>query len=432
MTAIGFFNKAVDLQILRPGAKLLSDAIRHVIANWEWYVSGGCFLSSAIYVVTLVFVTHHFFWDFQQYVADINSMAEGISPYNVTAIAAKYGTEISPFPFSYPPLIAAAFLKGQWLLNSSIGHALLIVALGTSWIAIPYLLANRPSDWYRRHNIWIFGLYLALFGFGGIKVFASGNIAGVLAASEIAAIVAAVRLKNYRAFWAVTFICSYIKLYFLAFLLIPIALDKKYLSACIFLVVFIASYSLNYFIYPQLFVEFVNGVALISRDSNAIGRSLYTLAYRAVLFIHPGAESGAAEIALVMHAVFCLFVIFLARAVFEKSERPTAFGELACWLFVSAFLISPRLVDYDIPVLVVPCAILARMLLVRADPAALAVGAMVTVAGSTLMRTAFSDWSPSFIILGVWLGAAVHLLQPPVLATAIGSHTPKAPQTAGH
>jgi hypothetical protein len=339
-------------------------------------------------------------------------MSEGISPYDVTTIAAKYGAETSPFPFSYPPIIAYLFLKASWIFSSFTGQAVFLLFLATCSLAIPLLQMGWPFQYCQRNIWWVFGLYLTLFGFGGTKVFASGNIAGILAVAEIVGIVVAIRFQTYRLFWIATFFCSYIKLYFLSFLLFPVILDKRYTSVIVFCFIFGLAYFVNYFIFPQLFSQFVEGVALISRDPNAIGRSLYTLVYRAVLFIQPDATFKATEVALSFQAALCIFVALLARAVFARFQRPGHFEALSCWLFLSAFLISPRWVDYDIPLLVIPCILLGRMLASK-NSLGFRVAAIVAVLGTALMRTAFTDWSGIFFILGIWFGSAVHFLNRP-------------------
>jgi hypothetical protein len=82
---------------------------------------------------------------------------------------------------------------------------------------------------------------------------------------------------------------------------------------------------------------------------------------------------------------------------------------------MSAFLISPRIFDYDLAVVIVPFVLLARMLLIERG---LGLGVAVTVAvfGFILLRTPslfqteLSKWSATFTIVGVWFGTAAHWL----------------------
>ena len=184
-------------------------------------------------------------------------------------------------------------------------------------------------------------------------------------------------------------ISAFIKLYFLVFLLFPIILDKKYIAVAIFIVTFVLIYSSNYFFSPAMFSEFVTGVTYISRDSNAIGRSLYTLTYSGSHFLFAADDNRALFFALAIHAAISSIILLLAYAVFQNRSRPEQFNVLCCWLFLSAFLMSPRLVDYDIPIMVVPIVLIGRMLLSEKG-VGISVVAIVSVLGTCLMRTAFS------------------------------------------
>jgi hypothetical protein len=134
-------------------------------------------------------------------------------------------------------------------------------------------------------------------------------------------------------------------------------------------------------------------------------------------------------LALGFHFLFSFIVVMMAYAIAVRRSRPLHFDLYCCWLFVSAYLISPRTFDYDLAVVVVPLVLLMRMLLVEGR-FGVTVAVIITAFCTTLLRsptqfqTPLSEWSSAIIIWAVWFGAAVHLLNSTEPTSSTGAKTP--------
>jgi hypothetical protein len=365
-----------------------------------------------LYLAYLIFISGNFFWDFQRYIAVISAMAAGASPYDHEYITNNFSIfQNSPLAvtFLYPPLVAELFYKLSWIFTTTIGRFCLIVISGVSWISIPYLLAGSPKKWYSTNYLCIWGLYLILFGFAGIRIFAVGNIAELLNAIMILAIVTAVQRNNYTFFWLAISVCAMVKIYFLVFLLMGIVLNRKYIPTLIFLVLFAATYSMNYVFSPTWYSQYVTNMEIVAHSPDVAGWSLFSLVLKSFYAIIGSNKNVAVLLSFGIHFCFAAIVILVAIAVSERFPRPYCFDLLCCWYFLSAFLISPRIFDYDVAVISVPFVLLGRMLLIERD-IGLVVALSVAVCGLMLIRTPLADGIPAMPILGVWLGVALHLL----------------------
>ena len=114
-------------------------------------------------------------------------------------------------------------------------------------------------------------------------------------------------------------------------------------------------------------------------------------------------------IALSLHFIFVIIIFTLAYSISAKHVRPQRFDLFCCWLFMSAYLVSPRLLEYDIAILIVPLIRLSRMLLLSAETG-LGVAAVIGIFGWILIRTPLVPWVGTFALVGIWLGSAVHWL----------------------
>jgi hypothetical protein len=413
MYFISLYRLIIEARLLVPTSQALTRLIRWIVVRLDLTLAAICFAFAAGYFIYLIFVSHSFFWDFQRDVAVVKAMAAGVSPYDRTYLTEHFSIfQTSPIPvtFVYPPLVAEAFYKLSWFMTTSIGCACLLFVQIVSWISIPYLLAGSPTKWYSREFLYVWGLYLVLFGFSGMRIFAVGNPAGILNALIIASIVVAVRTRDYKVFWVAILICSMVKIYFLAFLMLPVILDKRYIGATVFIFLFALAYSMNYFLSPVLFSEYLDKMAVLSQiPVVAEGWSLYSLAH--VVFHSFPKISGnrALLLALGVHFLFVGIIILIAYAIAERYRRPYRFDLLCCWFFMSAFLISPRIFDYDIAVLTVPLVLLGRMLIFERGPG-IFIAVSIAASGLMLIRMPLLDWISIVAIMGVWLGAAVQLL----------------------
>lgn len=414
MAADSPFARMIDAKLLSPISHAFVSSVFWLLARWDYFLAAACFVTAGGYLLYLVFVTHHIFWDLDFYAAVVKTMAAGVSPYDDAFVFKILGIRLSS-GFDYPPLVAEALYKCRWLVLAPTGRALLVIGYAISWISIPYLLAGSPRKWYSLDFLYVWGLYLVLFGLAGMRLLVVGNISAILLAFAVLSIVVAIRTRNYGFFWVAILLCSFLKPYFLAFLLFPVILDKKYLSAIAFIFVLLALYVSNYLISPQLFSEYVKSFEMQPSNLVNIGLSIYTLAATIIAVALGPNTSRVTDLALGIHLIFSFAIFVLAYAITERRVRPMRFDLFCCWLFVSAFLISPRIFDYDIAIVVVPIVLLARMLLIEGR---LGIAVAVTIAAfcTILLRTpetfhvSLPEWSSTFIMVGIWFGAAVNLL----------------------
>jgi hypothetical protein len=412
MQANRFIQKIADETIFAPASRTFVAALLSALASWEVVLALACFLIAAGYLFILLFVTHHIFWDFTVYAGAVKAIVGGVSPYNDIYLATNFGVET---PFRYPPFIADAFYHLRWLFLSPVGQGLLVAAHVIAWLSIPYLLAGSPRSWYSRDYLYVWGLYLVLFGLAGMRLLVVGNMAAALFAVMIFSIAYAVRTKDYRPFWLAILLCSFFKFYLLVLLLMPIILDKKYVSASLVICALIVLCGLNYLVEPTLFHEYLEELTRISRDGGGVtGWSLYSLISSLTNGLLPS-DTRLPTIAVGVHLAFIIAIFLLTYAIMQRRTRPESFDLFGCWLFMSAFLMSPRIFDYEIAVLTVPAVLLARMLLVKPGQGII-VAACIAVTGTIFLRTPapfhtpLAEWSGTFVILGIWFGSAVHWL----------------------
>jgi hypothetical protein len=404
-------RSVVDRHLIDPCSRAMIATLRRLVAYGDLVLAIVTGMLALAYLSYLLFITHSGFWDFHSYVAAMKAMEAGASPYDVSFINSNFGTGL--VRFVYPPLVAEVFYKLSGLVLTPAGLSTLLITTIFCTLTIPYLLADCPKRWYSPRFLYLYGFYFVLFGFGGIRLVASGNIQPIICATIVASIFAAVRTHDYRLFWFALAFCSFIKIYFIAFMLVPVILDKKYLASIVFIFLFGMLYATNYIFSPELFSQFVVVMGIESKDTlQSIGFSFYSLAV-AVLQTVVSSNFRVQVIALSMHFFFVLFIFILAYVIAAKHTRPKHFDLFSVWLFMSAYLVSPRLLEYDMAIIVVPFVLLARMLILNGG-IGLAVAAAASICSFFLIRTPFVPWIGTFALFGVWLGAAVHWLWPNV------------------
>jgi hypothetical protein len=395
----------------------ITEALAWMRREWDYGLAIICMLIAAGYLALLVFFTHHIFWDLHFYAAVVKVIGAGGSPYDNSAVASSTDFGFSN-GFVYPPLVARAFYALRWFLLSTPGLILLLTFHTIACVAIPYLLAGSPPDWRSRRWLYVWGLYLVLFGLGGLRLLAVGNISAILYAALIFSIVAAVKTKSYRLFWVAILVCAYVKFYLLAYLLFPVILDRRYLAAAALICSIAALYALDYLISPPLFAQYI---AQVLAHSSETGLSFFSLLVNV----------STPAVAFGFQALFAALIFFSACGLAEHRGRPQNFDLFCCWLFLSAFLASPRIFDYDLAIATVPCVLLTRMLIIDRGTG-IVVASVVTAAGSALMvrspiaiSLSLSQWTGTFMILGVWLGSVAHWIEPLLLRPGIPSRLTK-------
>ena len=416
------FREYIDRYFLDPNARAAILVLQWAIVRWQFVLAIILSAIIALYILYLLLVSHGGFWDFQSYVAAVKAMENGKSPYDEAFKRSLFGDGI--IGFVYPPLVAEAFFIISGVALTPVGLTVLLIATVVSTLAIPYLLADCPKNWYSPQFLYIFGFYFVFNGLGGLRLVASGNIQPILCASIVASVVAAIRLQDYKFFWIALAFCSFFKFYFLVFLLVPLILDKKYVAVVIFVLLFGALYTANYFFNPELFDLYVAHVKMYSTDQQVAGFSLYSLIIMGLKPIVAN-DFRVSVIALGIHFALVLLILGLAHAIAVKHTRPRSFDLFSCWIFMSAYLLSPRLLEYDIAILVVPFVRLGRMLLLKGGTG-LAVAAIIGISGCIFVRTPYALWIGTIWMIGVWLGAAILWLRvngPEAAGSATGSRT---------
>ena len=405
-------REIIDSCLLRPTSRALVILVMRLLTHWDFTLAITCFAIASGYFL-LVLVTHHIFWDINFYSAVVKAMAAGKSPYDNGYIYRSLDVGYSS-GFVYPPLVAEAFYKLRWLFLTSTGRALLISAHIMSWISIPFMLATRKRIGIRA-TFYMFGAFINSFWSWRHETVGCRQYSRDTSCCFDFLDCCSCSTRTYELFWVTIFLCSLVKFTFLGFLLVPIILDKKYISAILFIAAVIAAYALNYLITPALFSEYLAQILGQHSNSGYLGLSIFSLA--TALIKGPLSPNGGHifAIAISIHLVFVAIVVLLAFAIAERRGRPKHFDLFCGWLVVSGFLISPRIFDYDLAIVIVPIVLLTRMLLTERG---LGIGVAVIVAGlgfillrtPSLFETPLSEMSATFTIVGVWMGAAVQWL----------------------
>ena len=117
--------------------------------------------------------------------------------------------------------MAQTAYKLKWLLLTPAGATGLLFIHAVSWFSIPYLLAGSPKHWRLRDFLPLLAFYILFFDRGGLQLLCSGNMACILSALTIFSIVVAIKTESYNLFWAAIIVCPAVKIYFLAFVLVP-------------------------------------------------------------------------------------------------------------------------------------------------------------------------------------------------------------------
>jgi hypothetical protein len=380
------------------------------VRNWRAVVATTGF-SIALVFAAFIVKSGKVFWDFAVYRAGIAAHQAGANAYDPKYLADHYNVGLQ---FIYPPLTLLSFTGLAGLFTSTAGAALLLLAHLAAFIAIPFLLV--PREMRRTEMGWLFGLYLVAFGLSGTKLFLSGNIAGLLGAALILATRHSVRQHSYAALWIVLLIVCQIKIYFITFLIVPFLLERNILKPLLGGALILLSYSANYFIAPELFHQFSTALLQSSQSGSLIGTSVMSAAQAALTRLPNAQALPVVWIALAIHAVYSLLVVMFAAVVLwsrrgsEQAEgAPAAMTFL--WVLMTALLLSPRLLPYDLALLVIPFVLLLRHLLLNGRRGRHFAGAALVISAS-LGLTPLADWAAVVALLGVWAGMGFQWLDP--------------------
>jgi hypothetical protein len=237
----------------------------------------------------------------------------------------------------------------------------------------------------------------------------SGNLQQITMAACLIALVYSLRKRNYLWFWAALFIVAQIKIYMLVLAAVPFLMDRKILAPTLVGALSVAGFFANYWIAPDLMPGFLKTFTVISGENTALGFSVMAgveTALRAMRF-HPA--EFIQPIGFAVNLVFAALAMAFATAVMWTKARPKDESLAFLWALTCAFLVSPRMIESDIAILVIPFVLFLRQLVAsRGIGLWVAIGAFIV--GTCLTRTPMADWSGFVALFGVWLAIGLEWL----------------------
>jgi hypothetical protein len=384
------------------GARLARFAralIAFAAGRWRTIGASATLMLSVLFLLYLVAV-HHIFWDFRVYLAGLKAYRAIGTPYNASDLASAYNSQ---FPFTYAPIVLLVFDQLRWLFETRTGLVLLCVLHLAASIAVPLLLMPpryRPPS---RDFGWFFGAYLVAFGFWGLKLFASGNIEAILMCALLLALMASIKRGNYLLFWIALVLACQVKIYFICLAAVPLLLDRKIWQPVVACALALAAYLINYATAPQLVAGFTSTLARIAQDPGYTGDTVMSAVQIALGRVHLVAHGLVLPIALAVHAVYAAALLAFAIAVMWSDARPADSHSALLWSFTGAMLLSPRLIEGDLAILVVPAlALIAAM--VERRGVGLLILLVGLIAGSSMVKIRYAEWEGLIILTAVWIG----------------------------
>ena len=378
-----------------------------MLRHWRLIVILFTFGVSLLFIITAL-LTGNGFWDFRVYQVGVAAVLENGTPYDPTRF----------FPFTYPPLVALFLAKLAWFFTAPAGLALLLAVHTICFIAVPFLVMPASARKQPIEFLWLFGVFLVAFSFAGAKTFASGNFAAAMTLAILSSLLYGVRSRNYWPFWAVLVLLSQVKIYLFCFALVPFLLERMFWTPVLMGLATLALYSLNFFIEPGLWQDYLATVKVISHLPGHIGVTPMAGAVIALNEIHSLGDRSFTAIVLAVHAVFAASVIAFSVSVMWGRARPADGYEIIGWVIMAALLISPRLVEYDVAIMTIPFVFLLRRLVNEQGPALWVVlGGVFFATG--LVRTPLSDMAGFVVLAAVWLATGVSWLMSAPIAQAV-------------
>jgi hypothetical protein len=198
-----------------------------------------------------------------------------------------------------------------------------------------------------------------------------------------------------------------VKIYLICLAAIPFLIDRKIVESIIASVLILATFAFNYVIAPDLFHQFNETLVAVMNVPGYVGTSVMTAAQVLLGKAHLSASMVSIG-ALAVHGVYAFLVVVFAATVLWTRARPER-SWVFLWTLMAALLISPRLAEYDMSLMVIPFLFFLGLLIERRD-----IGFGVAVAGFvtaiSLVRTPFADWGAFIALFGVWLGIGLSWL----------------------
>lgn len=349
------------------------------------------------------------FWDFKIYAAAGRAWLAGDNPYNFALMAEQYGATM---PAIYSPLVTDAIAHLQGVYDTTVGRMLLFALLVVSWIYLPMALMPADERGDSLHRAYYFTGYLTLFGFAGVLGLVSGNSALIISAACVASLRHWQRGGSPAWFWLTLLTLGQVKYYYLAFLIFPVLLFRRFWSTLAFLAAFSLLAATNWLLYPQAMGSYLAEIDAFTSQpgSTFIGVSMYNFLF-AVLAEVLSADT-AQSLASLGHLGFSGLLAGVAAIIVlagrGRSQPELVFG----WLILTVLLVSPRLLGYDLALGVVPFLVLLAAV-IRAGRAYVAVALLPVVfsLGFTGIGENLARWTSLFSLTGVWLATALLLLR---------------------
>lgn len=285
------------------------------------------------------------FWDAHVYERAIHAFRAGVDPY----------AHDSALSFVYPPIVLHAAGVLRCAVHGEVAWKLYLLLTLLSAVAIPIAIANiyLRSRWFTAGC----ALLVATFHpfFTTAFSFFAGNIASILYASVLLAGIPGLRRNRWGWFYGAVVLAACVKVSMLAFLLLPLLLGSQQEVRSAAAALAVASVNaMQRILLPAEYEAYVEAARYQVLFHSEFGFGLCSTVFRIVR-----RTANVPQAALVLaHLVTCGI---LAGALFWARKRGVPAGLRSWWsslVLLLAVLCNPRILAYDVAVLVLPLAYL--------------------------------------------------------------------------
>jgi len=381
------------------GVGFAQSAAGFVARHWRGTIMVATFTPVAIYIVYLI-VSGIIFWDFRVYQSGIAAYQAIGTPYDPQYLLEHYNNK---FAFTSPPIIVLLLSQISWLLTNPIWLGILLALHLAAWFFIPYLLLPRADRPPSKDAGWMYGAFLFALGLLGTKMFVSGNATALVSWASIGTLMFSISKRNYLPFWIVLILACQVKFLFICLAIVPFLLDKKIWQPALVAVIVAAIYASNYVIAPDLARGFSHAMQQISTDPMYIGQAVMGAVQAILRKGDMVPRSMFVPIALSVHAIYAVVLLAFAAALLWGKARPRDPHMAFLWALSAAILASPRIIENDVAILVVPYIVFFRSVLEARGPGLVIAGAALIV-GVSLSMTPIFMWGGLVAIIGMWFG----------------------------
>jgi hypothetical protein len=350
-------------------------------------------------------------WDVDIYYRAMQAVRAGQDPY-ATGLARQIAAEatgLHTFTYVYPPLTLLS-LRVVNLLPVWMAAALYWITYGLAFIGIVWAATQcfRPSDRDIGHlGVMQYAVPLAIF-FPGLMpddVILSGNIAYICYGLIFTAAVLGWRRGVWRWFYLAVLFAACFKLPFLTLLAIPpLAGERQWLKATSVGATGVGLFTVQYWIWPVQFREYMQSVSLQFQFNGDFGLSPAGILGR-YLYQRGLPYSAPSTLAFLIYGSI-LFATLYAFSIFYRERRVSAESWIPV-LMVGTILLNPRIMQYDAHAIALPMALIVARSVASRSKAGIAVAVSVlllTIVGFTGSTPASVDRTRSMFILVAVMG----------------------------